>query len=146
MSFQTHKTFVHLRDTNSDILDEIWELSDPAYTATQLKRSLYFTLNCSKVSFLHCCHMKRYTKMWGAYSLLQVFLLITQTVIDCGNAKSVNIRIVFKCNMLKWAAQGKGWDGLRLLVLITRILLSVNHFSTNSSDFSSGFAQLTKNF
>ncbi len=32
------------------------------------------TLHCSKVSFLPCCHMKRYnkmfTKMWGVYSLL----------------------------------------------------------------------------
>ncbi len=32
------------------------------------------TLHCSKVSFLKCCHMKRYnqifTKMWGVYSLL----------------------------------------------------------------------------
>ncbi len=32
------------------------------------------TLHCSKVSFLQCCHMKRYnkifTKMWGVYSLL----------------------------------------------------------------------------
>ncbi len=31
-------------------------------------------LHCSKVSFLQCCHMKRYnkifTKMWGVYSLL----------------------------------------------------------------------------
>ncbi len=32
------------------------------------------TLHCIKVSFLQCCHMKRYnkifTKMWGVYSLL----------------------------------------------------------------------------
>ncbi len=32
------------------------------------------TLHCSKVSFLQCCHMKRYNKiskkMWGVYSLL----------------------------------------------------------------------------
>ncbi len=32
------------------------------------------TLHCSKVSFLQCCHTKRYnkmfTKMWGVYSLL----------------------------------------------------------------------------
>ncbi len=32
------------------------------------------TLHCCKVSFLQCCHMKRYnkifTKMWGVYSLL----------------------------------------------------------------------------
>ncbi len=32
------------------------------------------TLHCSKVSFLQCCHMKIYnkmfTKMWGVYSLL----------------------------------------------------------------------------
>ncbi len=34
----------------------------------------FTTLHCSKVSFLQCCHMKRYnqifTKMWGVYSLL----------------------------------------------------------------------------
>ncbi len=29
MSFQTHKTFVHLQNTNEDIFDEIRELSDP---------------------------------------------------------------------------------------------------------------------
>ncbi len=28
MLFQTHKTFVHLQNTNEDIFDEIWELSD----------------------------------------------------------------------------------------------------------------------
>ncbi len=28
-SFQSRKTFVHLRNTNLDIFDEIWELSDP---------------------------------------------------------------------------------------------------------------------
>ncbi len=28
MLFQTHKTFVHLQNTNEDISDEIWELSD----------------------------------------------------------------------------------------------------------------------
>ncbi len=35
MSFQTRKTFIHLRNTN----DEIEELSDPPLTATQLKCS-----------------------------------------------------------------------------------------------------------
>ncbi len=29
MLFQTRKTFVHLQKTNSDIFDEIQELSDP---------------------------------------------------------------------------------------------------------------------
>ncbi len=29
VSFQTCKTFVHLQNTNEDILDEIGELSDP---------------------------------------------------------------------------------------------------------------------
>ncbi len=29
MSFQTRKTFVHLRNTNWDVFDEIGELSDP---------------------------------------------------------------------------------------------------------------------
>ncbi len=29
MSFQTRKTFVHVRNTNEDIYDVIWELSDP---------------------------------------------------------------------------------------------------------------------
>ncbi len=29
MSFQTRKAFVHLRNTNYDIFDELWELSDP---------------------------------------------------------------------------------------------------------------------
>ncbi len=36
--------------------------------------STFTTLHCSKVSFLQCCHMKRYykilAKMWGVYSLL----------------------------------------------------------------------------
>ncbi len=30
LSFQIHKTFVHFRNTNEDIFDEIRELSDPA--------------------------------------------------------------------------------------------------------------------
>ncbi len=29
MSFQTRKTFVHLRNTNLDNFDEFWELSVP---------------------------------------------------------------------------------------------------------------------
>ncbi len=29
MLLQTHKTFVHLQNTNEDVFDEIWELSDP---------------------------------------------------------------------------------------------------------------------
>ncbi len=29
MSFQTRKTSVHLRNTNDDIFDAFWELSDP---------------------------------------------------------------------------------------------------------------------
>ncbi len=29
MSFQTHKTFINLRNTNKYIFDEIRELSDP---------------------------------------------------------------------------------------------------------------------
>ncbi len=29
MSFQTGKTFVNLRNTNEDIFDEFWVLSDP---------------------------------------------------------------------------------------------------------------------
>ncbi len=39
MLLQTHKTFVHLQNTNEDVFDEIWELSDPPLTATQLKCS-----------------------------------------------------------------------------------------------------------
>ncbi len=38
------------------------------------------TLHCSKVSFLQCCHMKRYnqifTKMWGVYSLLWYIVFV----------------------------------------------------------------------
>ncbi len=30
MSFQTRKTFVHLKNANEDIFDEIREISDPA--------------------------------------------------------------------------------------------------------------------
>ncbi len=29
MSFQIRKTFVHVRNTNEDIFDAFWELSDP---------------------------------------------------------------------------------------------------------------------
>ncbi len=39
MSFQTRKTFFHLRKTNSDIFDQIWGLSDPPYTEMQLQCS-----------------------------------------------------------------------------------------------------------
>ncbi len=41
---------------------------------TVIQAATLTTLHCSKVSFLQCCHMKRYnkifTKMWGVYSLL----------------------------------------------------------------------------
>ncbi len=30
VSLQSQKTFVYLQNTNLDIFDEIWELSDPA--------------------------------------------------------------------------------------------------------------------
>ncbi len=44
------------------------------------------TLHCSKVSFLQCCHMKRYnkifTKMWGVYSLLNHLLLVVMVMVE----------------------------------------------------------------
>ncbi len=42
MSLQTCKTFVHLRNTNSDLFDEIWELSEPPWTATQVNGLVFF--------------------------------------------------------------------------------------------------------
>jgi len=51
------------------------------------------TLHCSKVSFLQCCHMKRYnkifTKMWGLYSLLW------DTVVNNSQVWSINTRWYF---------------------------------------------------
>ncbi len=44
------------------------------------------TLHCRKVSFLQCCHMKRYnkifTKMWGVYSLLWDTVYILNKIIN----------------------------------------------------------------
>ncbi len=45
MSFETRETFIHLQNTNSDIFDAFWELSDPSidskdpYTIKTQKRS-----------------------------------------------------------------------------------------------------------
>ncbi len=47
------------------------------------------TLHCSKVSFLQCCHMKRYnkifTKMWGVYSceILYIYIYIYIYSVGC---------------------------------------------------------------
>ncbi len=38
MSFQTRKTSVHLRNTNEDIFDGIWELSDPPIDSDGITR------------------------------------------------------------------------------------------------------------
>ncbi len=59
MLFQTHKTFVHLQNTNWDMFTEIQEYSDPAQTATQdwLRReeiveySCYFCFLCAQKVF-----------------------------------------------------------------------------------------------
>ncbi len=58
------------------------------------------TLHCSKVSFLQCCHMKRYnnifTKMWGVYSLLwdTVYIYIYFFFLK------IYIYFVYSCHML----------------------------------------------
>ncbi len=67
MLFQTRKTFVHLRNTNEDVFDEIRELSDPPETATQLKcsqvqkRSKYIskTVHVTSVAQLQFCDTTR---------------------------------------------------------------------------------------
>ncbi len=67
MSFQTHKTSIHLRNTNEDIFDEIRELSDPAQTAKQRtcsqvhKRSKYIckTVHVTSVAQLQVCDATR---------------------------------------------------------------------------------------
>ncbi len=56
------------------------------------------TLHCSKVSFLQCCHMKRYnkifTKMWGVYSLLWDIASIHIYGCTCMNG---HVTCVFGC-------------------------------------------------
>ncbi len=44
MLFQTHKTFVHLRNTNEDISDEVRELSVPAYSCYLTVLTLFLTI------------------------------------------------------------------------------------------------------
>ncbi len=55
------------------------------------------TLHCSKVSFLQCCYMKIYnkifTKMWGVYSLLRD-TVYRHTIYLCGiNEKNINFSL-----------------------------------------------------
>ncbi len=57
-------------DSNGCVLSYFeWTANWHCYTSCTLT-----TLHCSKVSFLQCCHMKIYNKiftnMWGVYSLL----------------------------------------------------------------------------
>ncbi len=80
---------------NIDTLGPIWTFSlrgvltfvanVHCYTSCTLT-----TLHCSRVSFLQCCHMKKYkkifTQMWGVYSLLwdtvyQVFIVHLSIII-----------------------------------------------------------------
>ncbi len=61
------------------------------------------TLHCSKVSFLQCCHIKRYntifTKMWGVYSLLWDTLYMSRYISKNSNIiKKVNIFCDWKWN------------------------------------------------
>ncbi len=64
------------------------------------------TLHCSKVSFLQCCHMKRYnkifTQMWGVYSLLwDTVHIYTQFLIPSDKSK-----------VLSWNSRWRGPVGL----------------------------------
>ncbi len=60
------------------------------------------TLHCSKVSFLQCCNMKMYnkifTKMWGVYSLLwdtvYIFVLQCADLIGCVRSAVFRLSIV----------------------------------------------------
>ena len=45
MSFQTCKTFIHLQNTNEDIFDEIWDVSEPA-----IDRNVFATFKAQKGS------------------------------------------------------------------------------------------------
>ncbi len=59
MSFQTRKTFVHLRITNLDMFDEIWELSFFAHK----KYSRIFV----KLRFNPWCHMDYLTDVLATF-------------------------------------------------------------------------------
>lgn len=42
MPFQTHRTFVHLRNTNEDIFNDTWEIYVPPFTVTKtFKRQVH---------------------------------------------------------------------------------------------------------
>ncbi len=61
------------------------------------------TLHCNKVSFLQCCHMKRYnkifTKMWGVYSLLwdTVYIYIYICYLSIRNNFYETVHVRFYC-------------------------------------------------
>ncbi len=63
------------------------------------------TLHCSKVSFLQCCHMKRYnkilTKMWGVYSLLwdTVCMLPYVYTFFCTGSSCLQVRFLVRVNI-----------------------------------------------
>ncbi len=63
------------------------------------------TLHCSKVSFLQCCHMKRYnkilTKMWGVYSLLwdTVCMLPYVCTFFCTGSSCLQVRFLVRVNI-----------------------------------------------
>ncbi len=75
------------------------------------------TLHCSKVSFLQCCHMKRYnkifTKMWGVYSLLWDTVYMYVCICIC-----IYVCVcVYMCSFLVM------WSGLGQVVSNTDIAL-----------------------
>jgi len=44
--FQTHKTFIHLQNTNEDILNQIWKIFVPPLTIVKLIH-MNSVVNCS---------------------------------------------------------------------------------------------------
>ncbi len=89
------------------------------YTSTTLL-FIVFTTHCSKVSFLQCCLVKIYnkifTKMWGVYSLLWETVDIDRYFIIflfwLGNH-----RIIFKPHVVFWSFRlGNYFSSLTMLV------------------------------
>ncbi len=71
------------------------------------------TLHCRKVSFLKCCHMKRYnkifTKMWWVYSLLRYCIPVwgVNPVLQfCGHSHKYQLLVKFHIISYLHAMQG----------------------------------------
>ncbi len=95
------------------------------------------TLHCSKVSFLQCCHMKRYNKifttMWGVYSLLwdtvyiyiYIYIYIHTKKYGIWHGSRIHIKVVKSQKKSRWCP----WPVLSYYVVSQLILAALGLFN-----------------